>query len=289
MGGGGNDSGEARYAEYVESYHKALCNTGHDWQTDILQDGRVATYSPYASITVEDPSNAFFGVGFTITSYPSLFSTFETFISDIDINALYNTILDATVNNTTITDAIAAESAMINDEINQVSLPKVNAGMRDINAVMSTGFIREKAFLESQKIKIVSKFSSTLKIAAVSAAASRWSETLKWNMNTVEVYMKLNQLYWASRFDYIDAKAEISQKNLIWPLTVLDFQRSFVGTLQGAIPSPNSGGPSKATKAVGGVLAGAAAGAYIGSVVPGIGTAVGAGIGAVLGLAGGVL
>lgn len=294
MGGSsGGSSGTQRYADYIEDYHRTLLVRGDAIAFGIIDDGATYTHSPYATITVEDPDDAFFGSGNTISTYGSLYEILESYVTNTDVDALYETILNSMINSATIDNDVAAQGVYLSDDIDQVALPTINAGMRDINAVMATGFIHNKAFIESQRIKALNKYSATLKTEAMRNALQRWSDTLKWDMSTVELYMKLSQYYWLSRYDYIETKVEMAQKNYMWPLAVLDMQRSFIGALQGGSPSTQSSGASKGAKAAAGALGGAAAGAYIGAQVGAAGGPIaatgGAVIGGILGLAGGLL
>ena len=125
----------------------------------------------------------------------------------------------------------------------------------------------------------------------MSQAIDRWSKTLEWNVQVMEVYMRNNQLYWSAHHDYVETSTEISAKNYMWPFTILDAQRALVAALQGSAIVPTA---SKASKAITGALGGAAAGAFIGGGLAGAakGSTLGvpgAVIGGLLGLAGGLL
>lgn len=266
-GGGSGTAGDSRiyYAPYVEGYHKDLL-----YQAQYYLNALMNSPSPYASLTIDDPDQSFFGAGNSLTTYPALYVMFEQYISGVDASALYETVLNSMINSATINAEISSEATYIDDEINQVSLPKINAGMRDMNAVMSTGFIHGKALLEVQKTKTVSKYSSTLKLNAMQQALPRWTEQLKWNTVIMESYMRLSQLYWSTKMDNIEIKAEMGQKDKTWRFTLLDFYRSYIGTLQGAVPSPQTlPGSSKTSRAISGALGGAAAGSAIGSSISG--------------------
>lgn len=292
MGGSGGGGGNTNIPDGIVQRWNEISSIGynHLMQAGLSLEG-VETYShspylkpdklhDYGNVeTIPDPSDAFFGAGLTISSYPNLYTMFTQYISNVDASALYETILDKMINSPTIDLDVAAQTAYLNDEIEQTSLPKINAGMRDINAVMSTGFVYGKAFLESQKIKAVNKYSATLKTTAMNQVQARWTEELKWSASKYEVYAKLAQFYWLSYYDYVETNQEMRVKHKAWPFTLMDFQRSFVGSAAGAGGSAGAM-PSRNQKAMSGALAGASAGAQTGS---GWGTAIGAVVGAIAG------
>lgn len=286
MGGSGGSDGSVsiRYPQYLEERHNQFITGTFNAVGDRIGN------SPYASITVTDISDAFFGTGLLITDYPSLYETFETYITDVNAETLFNSTLDDIINNPVISNDIASEALLLDDEIEQVALPRFTAGMRDINAVMSTGFIHGKVLLEANKIKAVNKYASALKVTAIGTAQQVWTEKLKWNIAKTELYMKLSQFYWLSYYDNLDTTNDIAVKNSLWPLTVYDYERAALGALSGGSASgAGQSGPTRAQKAVGGALSGASSGAMIGAQTNTgwVGAAVGGIAGAILGGVGG--
>jgi len=210
-------------------------------------------------------------------------------MENVDIVTLFNTISSTILSSSTITNDIDTHGTYLSDDIEQEALPRVNAGMRDINAVMSTGFIHNKTILEAQRIKALNKYASVLKIKAFDTSVSIWSEKIKWNIQLVNQLQELAKLYHALQFDYVESYGEYKRKDIMWPFTVYDIRRSMIATLEGGVPSAGVTGPSQGQKAISGALGGASVGAQLGSVVPGLGTATGAIVGGFLGLAGGLL
>jgi hypothetical protein len=287
-GGGGAGTSVSRYSPYVEAAHNALIAEGDRYFNLLLRgvdDGIAGLFdddTPY-DITVTDPDNSFFGTGLGIASYDGMFEIFEEYTTDVDIDSLYTTIQANMIGSSAITDDISAEADLLDDEIDLVGLPRINAGSRDINSVMSTGFTHAKALLEDTKIKALTKYSASLKKHAMDQSLQRWTETMNWNIAVHEAYTKLYQLYWATYFDYLDTHTDFTNRHKLWPFTVLDMQRGLVATLQGGIPSPQSAQSNKASK-MSAVLGGAALGAKIGTAVnPGIGTAIGGVVGGIAG------
>lgn len=280
MGGGGKSSKDGdstiRFAPYLEDAHQLLIEQSQTEGDAIIHS------SPYANYTISDPDYAFFGIGYTISSFPSLYDMFGKFQAGLDVETLYNQIEEEMIEGPVTGEVIRAHSAYLDDEVNQTTLPKVKAGYRDANAIMSSSFIVTEGLIEAQKVKAVSKFAGDVKIARAQMATQRWGKHLDWNVHVIEQYMQLTRLYYASKFDYINTRTELDSRDLLWPFTVLDHERAIVAAMNGAAAATVKG-DSKASKAIAGLLAGAATGASI----PGAGP-IGAGVGALIGLAGGL-
>lgn len=294
-GGGGETSSEVRYAPYIEDAHAALINLSAIENNRLLaKAGEDGSTGPYAGLAFDNIDTAFFSSGYTIASYPSLWDMFGKFVAGLSVEALWDQIYDDSVN-APVTDAmITAESALLQDDIDTVALPKMNAGYRDMNAVMSSSFLTARTLIQDQKLKAVAKFSAQVKQHAMDIAVQRWGRHLEWNNHVVEQYRVMNQLFWATKFDLIDATGQLNTRNELWRFTVLDHHRLNVASLNGAVTSKTKGQEaSTASRAIGGALGGAAMGAMAGAEIGTIGglpgAAVGAVAGGVLGLAGGLL
>ena len=189
--------------------------------------------------------DAFFTVGYTITDYPSLWDMYGKFVAGLDIEVIYEQIYDDMMTSPALGADIAAESALLDDELNRTSYPKLTAGMRDMNAVMSSSFIYGKSLLESDKIKTINKYSAALKMEAMRLTLQRWANHLQWNHNTIEQYVKMQEMFWSSRSAWADTVAKIDSMDKKWPFEVLDFGRAVVGALNGAAAAQQSPAPPK--------------------------------------------
>jgi len=187
---------------------------------------------------------------------------FGKFVGGLDIEVLWSHIYDEIVNDPILDDVITAQSVNLQDDIDTNALPRLNAGMRDINAVMSSSFVFGKSLIMAQKTKAMAEFSATVKLEATNRATQRWAKHLEWNHGVIEQHMKLTQLYWATKFDWVNADEETATREVLWPFTVLDHQRAIVGTLNGA-PASAIKGETKFQRALGQVLSGASAANYL--------------------------
>ena len=289
-GGGGDSQTTIRYAPYVEAHHSNFLSVVES------NRNRAICYSPFASYNNIEVDSAFFGAGYLISSFPSLYDMYGKFMAGLDIDTLWTQLFENTVNSPQVGSLVAAEAALIDDDIAINSIPRLQTGMRDINAVMGSSFVIGKSIIEDAKVKALSKFSADLKYRLIPVASARWSTHLEWNKGVVGVYAELMKLFFSTKVDVNEVNYSMAAKHKLWPFTVLDFERASLGSLQGATNSKTDvAGASTASKVLGGALSGAAMGAMIGSsfntaattttAASSAGSMYGAGIGAVLGIA----
>lgn len=287
MGGGGGGGSPVsinyiRYAPYIESRHQTLLSNYALYRAEKISE------SPFEDFTKVPVEDAFFGSGYIISSFPSLFDMFGKFMAGLDIETLYDQTFEEVVNAPVVNELILAEAALMDDDIESNTLPRFQIGMRDANAVMTSSFVIGKALIEDARIKSLSKFSAQLKTQMIPYAVDKWKTHLEWNKNVVTIYAELMKFYFMSKMDVENFNYENITKNILWPFTVLEYERVAVGTLQGATTSASKGpegGPSTGQKVLGSAMSGAAVGAMIfPEAAP-----VAAGIGAVVGGIGGLL
>jgi len=262
MGGGGDSDKQitTRYAPYVERYHSSFLHTVQSKRNAILNN------SPFADYIDIDVNNAFFGTGYLVSSFPSLYDMFGKFMAGLDVEVLFAQEFEDTVNSPVVSDLVAAQSAMMDDDILINSLPRFQAGMRDINSVMSSSFVVGKAVIEDAKTKALSLFGADLKYRLIPIAVDRWKTHLEWNKNIVGVYAELMKFYYSAKTDADETNYAMAAKNRLWPFTVLDFERAALGALQGATNTKvDVAGASTTAKVLSGALSGAAMGAMIGA------------------------
>jgi hypothetical protein len=269
MGGGGSSSpsytwSEIRYAPYVEARHSDFLNSVYSARV------RAISNSPFVAYTDIEVDDAFFGAGYAISSFPSLYDMYGKFMAGLDIEALWTQEYNDTINSPVVNALIAAEGALIDDEIETTSLPRLQTGMRDMNAVMSSSFVVGKSLLEDTRTKVIAKFSADLKYRLIPIAQSRWQTHLDWNKQVVSIYAEIMKLYFSAKTDVDEINYAMAAKNILWPFTVLDFERAAVGALQGATNSKQDvAGASTASRVLSGALSGAAMGAMVGSQITG--------------------
>jgi len=282
---GSSESGrtEIRYAPYLEWHHENFLEV-----IQAKRDLALGTpgYSPFSAHTDIALDVAFFGTGYLISSFPALYDMYGKFMAGLDIEVLYDQIYEDTVNAVAINNLVSAEAVLLDDDIDANSIPRFQVGMRDINSVISSSYVVGKAMIEDARVKSLSKFSAELKYRMIPVASDRWRGHLEWNKGVVMSYAEIMKLYYSAKMDVDNYNYSMDVKHLLWPFTVLEYQRAALGALQGATNTKTDvAGASTAAKAISGALAGAAMGAMAFPANP----AIGAGIGGVVGLAAGLL
>ena len=277
---GGSSGGTTiiRYAPYIEDKHTSMLNAYRNYSLAF----RSPANSPYKDFTAVEVDKAFFGTGYVITSFPSLYDMYGKFIAGLDIDVLYNQVFASTVNSPEVKNLITQEAISMDEDIEANVLPRFQTGMRDINAVVTSSFVIGKAMIEDSRVKSLQKFSAQIKAQLIPYAIDRWKTHLEWNKNTVMVYAEVMKLYFSAKMDVSSMNYDYALKDILWPFTVMEFERAALGTLQGAYSQTKTGegGGSKVASALSGALTGAA----IGSFFPGPGTAIGAGVGLIAGM-----
>jgi hypothetical protein len=272
-GGGGDTETTIRYPPYVEEAHQAFLAEMAARRAAAID---VSPYADYPGIT--DYPDAFFGIGYTISSFPSLYDMYGKFMAGLDVETLFTQILDDSINNVAIGNRVAAHSVELSDDIIANAEPRLAAGLRDINSVISSSFIVARTMLETARLKELSKYDSELRVKMLPVAVQRWSTHLEWNKGVVMTYAEIMKLYFSAAMDINNHNYNIWAKDALWPFTVLDYERAGLGALTGASKTKTDGGPSDSQSAIGGALTGAAAGYMVGGPV-------GAVIGGALGFA----
>ena len=276
-GGSGNTKTTIRYADYIESHHSAFL--------DEVQAQRIVAIpnNPFTGYVDIDYADSFFGAGYVISDFPSLYDMYGKFMAGLDVDTLYTQILDDSINNVAINNRVSQHAIELEDDIIQSASPRFVTGLRDINSVLSSSFVIGKAMLETARTKTLSKYDAELRHAMLPVAAARWQTHLEWNKVVINEYAQIMKLYFSVAMDLNSKNYEMAAKAALWPFTVLEYERAALGALQGATNSKTDvGGASQTQQVIGGALTGAAAGALVAGVP-------GAIVGGVLGAATGFL
>jgi len=267
-GGGGGSSAPAntqsmiRYAPYIEAKHTNFLETVYSSREAVIND---SPFSDYTDIEVDD---AFFGAGYTIASFPALYDMFGKFMAGLDIEVLWDQIYESTLESSVVNDLVSAEGELLDDEIAENSLPRIQTGMRDMNSVMSSSFVVGKSILEDTRTKVINKFSADLKYRLIPIAQERWQSHLNWNKLVIGMYSEIMKLYFSAKTDVDEVNYAMAAKERLWPFTVLDFERAALGALQGATNSKSDvAGASTTARVLSGALSGAAMGAMVGGQI----------------------
>lgn len=289
MGGGGS-SGESsgdntiHYAEFWETALSELIN--HSGEDPINKSVFAAVNealgaSPYDEGVFLAPSGGYFGSGYSLTDFPSLFDMFGRFMAGLDVHKLWDQTLAGFNAAPEVSALIEAEGTRLSDELEQVQLPRFQAGMRDIGAVASSAFAVGRALLEEARAKALSEFSAKVKAQLVSETTRLTLGHLDWNKTVILAYQGLHESFQSAQREANAQNLEFRARDELWDLSLYEYARALLGTVSGAAAtSPaQADGPSQTQKA----LAGAAAGASVGATMGPWGAAAGGVLGGIAG------
>jgi hypothetical protein len=284
-GGGGGDipadtSTTIRYADYIEKYHQTHLERVQAKVTDAIDEINL----PYVDYEDIDPDDAFFGSGYVMASYPSLYDMYGKFMAGLDIETLWTQAFEETVGNSAVSDLVSAEAALMDDEIETTAIPRMQTGMRDMNSVMASTYVIGKAIIEDARTKALEKFSAELKYRLIPVAEARWQTHLQWNQTVVSTFAEIMKFYFSTRIDVDEVNHAMRAKQELWAFNAFEFERASLGTLQGATNTRTDvAGASTGKKVISGALSGAAMGAMVGSQISAGGAVAGASQGSTYG------
>jgi len=261
-----------RYAPYLESAHQTMLAT--------VGGAAAGISSPLGGYGNLD-FDYLFGGGTSLSAFPSLYDMYGKFMGGLDIEVLYDQVFEDVINGTVVSNAISQEADRLSDEVEITALPRIEAGLRDINSVMSSSFIIAREQIEAERLKAIARFSAELKVKLMPVVADRWRGHLEWNRAVIDMYVNIIRLYITAALDTDDHNVDIASRNALFPFNAYQYWIAAVGCLNGATNTTSeAAGIGKAQKAIGGAMTGAATGAMFGPW--------GAAVGGIVGLAAGL-
>lgn len=259
MGGsGGGSSGKVAYPGYVESVHEDWLNAGvdliDDSITEIMNDALGA--SPYTAMTPYDPSTR-------LTNLFTDISEFETFIDSVRLTA------------TVITNEVAAYQKILDDKLVSTILPRFEAGMRNIGAVVSSSFAVGKSILEDGNMRDVNKFTADLQFKnTIPAEVAGQLES-----NLMQVLYEANKLAIVAEKGEVDQENDIDVADAKWDLEVFQYGANLMAAPGGAgVNTKGGSGMMAGGLGAAGMVAGALTMGPVGAIAGGL-LGIGAGLG----------
>jgi hypothetical protein len=273
---------ERRFAPYIESRHADLLNTTAAYRASIVAD------SPYSDYIDQNFDEAFFGAGYAIADFPSLYDMFGKYMAGFDIESMWSRSFDTA---TTLDGLDARTKKLIVDkdeELTRETIPEYKLRMRELGAVTSSSFVIGKAQIESQRTKVLSVISADTKLGILAEAENKFTEELNWNQSVVTRYAALMKFYYMTATTGTDAHYTFAARNTLWSMEVLDFERSVLSAMRPGVGfskmtlTRRRSNLSKILSVTADTVTGAMIGAQIGSWQ---GAIVGAAIGTHVGIA----
>lgn len=229
MGGKGSGDTSIEYPDFLVNNATQLMNYGWSQIYTLLRTGAT---TPYTNLYTTNPDTIFFASGKALSDYPSVFDMFEDLMHGINIDSLYGEDVGASYG--PINDAIAAQSALLEEDLNSNAYPRFEAGMTDMNAASSTGFFTGRARMETDKSRTLSDYAAKLKMYALQLGQTKWMKRMEWNTQVVSHYVAIVHQYLGEDTQFLSTSSQLNTAQYLWPFTLLDHQRALVGVLNGA-------------------------------------------------------
>jgi len=286
-GGGGGGSTPAntqkmvRYAPYIEARHSAVLNTVADIRKSIINN------SPYTSYIAQDVDAAMLGVGYTIADFPSLYDMFGKFMAGYSLEVLWDTTFSDQIQSPEVNAVVRAEMAATNTGLISKTIPEFKLAMRENNTVASSSFVVNKANIECRRTKNLANVSAEVKFKLLPNLNTKYNAMLNWQKETIDKYAELMKLYYMTTINAIDVKSSFNYLDVIWPFSVLEFERAVLATMRRAADYNKLMGKRKRSDLSKVLLVASytVQGASIGSMFSGPGVVIGAVVGFIVGVA----
>ena len=277
-----NRSRTFRFAPYIESKHESLLASVVATRTDIITD------SPYGSYVDQNVNDAMFGVGYLIADFPSLYDMFGKFMAGIDLESLWNTAFSTQMEAGEIDNTVAADLALLDDNILKTNVVDFKLSTRENNAVTCSSFVIGTANIERDKITQLANMSMEVKSKMLVLTSTFYNSLLNWQKSVIDLYAEAMKSYYLFAMNVAETNTRFAFLDIIWPFTVLDFERATLASLVSKASfnkytsTRERSNLSKALLISSYTVQGAAIGSMYGGGV--VGTAIGATVGFAIGV-----
>lgn len=287
------NAGRIYFPDHMKTIHQEwLNNTGSDAiESSIVSKMNVAIGStPFGSADVYDPSSRLTAMGTAVGDFNTLIDALDW---DGDWEAAVTaavTKADAEVFDSTTQDAdIAAFQTLIDTRIEDTVLPRFQAGLRDVNAVMSSAFVIGESLIEAQASNEVVKYGTDLKLKeriqrndfilkSVETLLRDHLARIELEGKYVHYFLEYERMAIVATKEKYDFALNVEVQAAKWDLEIYAYGCNMLSAIGGGTFMPNIQSPSTAQSALGGALSGAAIGSQVGG---GWGAAIGGAIGGI--------
>jgi len=281
----------------------AYLSTAHTTQIGYLDTAIQAAVNPYTDLLAYDPDNDLSEMAAEVLSFKGYANQVDWEAMYPRIYALATSLVDTYVGGGTYVSAkAAAHAAILDTDLAAKVYPKFEAGMRDINAVMTSAFAIGRAILSLDRNDKVDRFTADIELQTardrntmINQVASEllriFLQRTEFQRAIAAICLDYGRLKIAAKGDEATEQKSIDADEAKWGMAKYQYMANMLAALNGGVSSgamPVSEG-SKTSRVLGGALSGASAGAMIGAAITG-GSQEGGGYGAIIGgLAGALL
>jgi hypothetical protein len=253
--------------------------------------------SPFGAMTAYDPATPLAAMDTAVAALNTLVDALD---EEVDWEAKIDAAVakaDAAVYDDAYIDAdIAAFGNELDDQIDNIVLPRFQGGLRDVNAVMSSAFVVGEALIEGMRDRDVAKYGTGLReklhmqrndfvLKGAEAMLRDMFGRIDLEKIVTHYTMESNRMEIVAGKEKKDTENTISINDGRWDLETYQYGANLLAAIGGGtlIPTGSSSGadnPSTGQSALGGALAGAAIGSSMGG---GWSTIVGGALGGLVG------
>ena len=278
--GGGSSAGRIDFPDHMKTIHQDwLDQTGTDSIESSMVDAMNAALggSPYTSMTAYDPDTPLGAMDTAVAAYNTRVDAldpdgdWETAVSAAAVKA------DAAVfDDTYVLADIDAFRTKLDEQITNTVLPRFQAGLRDVNAVMSSAFVIGESIIEAMATSDITKYGTDLRIKlnlqrndfivkGVESILRGQAAVVESEKNVAHYTIEANRMRIAALKEKKDLENTIAVKDGRWDLETFQYGANLLASIGGGTVVPNAiDGPSNLQSAIGGALSGAAVGSAIG-------------------------
>ncbi len=270
---------ELRNAGYYEDFHDDLIKAITETTEEKLGENPFEDYESF------DVDIAYMGAGATILSYPSMMDIYNQIAVEDELNVIYNTALEKTIDLSKFTTKVNTQAMMLS-VIADEQMGTFSTEMRDLNCVNSSAFIIGKTRLEKMRNRRLNEYALKTAVHMLNAVGTFFNSNVSWHYEVCNKYQKIMNFYWTDKLGVQTSDYEHLAMKVLWPFTLWEIQRACYSVIQADRFTPRYyseavGEPIDINYAFTCARYGAQIGYYIGSW---FGAAVGMWIGGVIGI-----
>ena len=215
-----------RFAPYVEERHSNFLTTTYNYRAGAIAD------NPYSGHDNIDIDSAFFATGVGISSMPALYDMFGKHMSGLDIEDVWGKSFENFYDKPEIDEDVEAEITVAEQEIID-ALSAFQIAARNSNCVTSSTFIIGNALIEGTRVKDLSKISLKSKVDLIPDMNDKFLGSLRFNKSEVTTYAEMMKVYYLEKVNIENKNTITDAREILWPFTVMDFERAAIASLQG--------------------------------------------------------
>lgn len=273
---GGGNSGAVDFPQYMKDIHNVWINHQLHSVNYCITDLMNSAWSgdtPFTSAAAYNPDA-------DIAAFNAQGTALSTLVGLLSLSTPLDELVENVLSDTRITEDVDAFANTMDADLNTRVYPRFEAGMRDLNAVMSSAFVIGRTNLEEARGREVGKYQATLRLKAFGDDALQLiGMKLQYQQVVAQTITEQRRIAIVAKKEQVEDNMDFDVRDRLWDLEVYQHGMNVLGGIGGG-STPGPKGLTKGQSALGGAMAGAAVGTQ---VKPGWGTAIGAVVGGVAG------